>query len=125
MRDVLHIGESLQGDCDRLELGAAKELATAIREDFGRMTEMEKVIRRDQMKVVFFGRTSNGKSTVINALLKEKVLPVGIGPTTRCFCCVTGQSDTEVGGTAILEHSVDTVRLEVSYCLCMKVPMGV
>ena len=125
MRDVLRKGESLQVVCDQLELATAGKLAAAIREDFGRMTEMEKVIGRDQMKVVFFGRTSNGKSTVINALLKEKVLPVGIGPTTRCFLCVTGQSETEEGGFAILEHSVDTVKLEVSHCLCMTVFMDV
>ena len=33
------------------------------------------VLSRDHMKVVFFGRTSNGKSTVINALLGESILP--------------------------------------------------
>ena len=33
------------------------------------------VLGRDHMKVVFFGRTSNGKSTVINALLGESILP--------------------------------------------------
>jgi len=30
-------------------------------------------------------RTSNGKSTVINAMLYSKVLPSGMGHTTRCF----------------------------------------
>ena len=29
------------------------------------------MISRDRMKVVFFGRTSNGKSTAINAMLGE------------------------------------------------------
>ena len=33
-----------------------------------RMAEILKVVERSEMKVVFFGRTSNGKSTVINAL---------------------------------------------------------
>ena len=42
------------------------------------------------MKVVFFGRTSNGKSTVINAMLREKILPTGIGHTTHCFLQVEG-----------------------------------
>ena len=41
--------------------------------------------QRDNMKVVFFGRTSNGKSTTINAMLHEKVLPQGMGHTTCCF----------------------------------------
>lgn len=37
------------------------------------------------MKVAFFGRTSNGKSSVINAMLRDKILPSGIGHTTNCF----------------------------------------
>ena len=47
------------------------------------------------MKVAFFGRTSNGKSTVINALLQDKVLPTGIGHTTNCFCSVVGCNEEE------------------------------
>lgn len=43
------------------------------------------VLARDHMKVAFFGRTSNGKSSVINAMLREKILPSGIGHTTNCF----------------------------------------
>ena len=31
------------------------------------------ILQRDQMKCVFFGRTSNGKSTCINAMLWDKV----------------------------------------------------
>ncbi len=60
------------------------------------------IISRDHMKVVFFGRwideivvflrefflsfrTSNGKSTVMNAMLRERILPIGMGHTTNCF----------------------------------------
>ncbi|CAD5211562.1 unnamed protein product [Bursaphelenchus okinawaensis] len=50
---------------------------------------------RDKMKVVFFGRTSNGKSTVINAMLHSKVLPQGMGHTTCCFLQVEGGSENE------------------------------
>ena len=46
--------------------------------------------QRDHMKVVFFGRTSNGKSTAINALLGDNILPTGIGHTTSCFLQVEG-----------------------------------
>lgn len=53
------------------------------------------VLQRDHMKVAFFGRTSNGKSTVINSLLRETVLPAGIGHTTNCFCSVVGVEDSE------------------------------
>ena len=53
------------------------------------------VLKRNHMKVVFFGRTSNGKSTAINALLGERILPTGIGHTTSCFLQVEGTSETE------------------------------
>ncbi|XP_028394078.1 mitofusin-2-like [Dendronephthya gigantea] len=48
------------------------------------------VLSRDNMKVAFFGRTSNGKSTVINAMLRDRILPAGIGHTTSCFLSVSG-----------------------------------
>lgn len=41
---------------------------------------------------VFF-RTSNGKSTVVNAMLRDRVLPSGIGHTTNCFLSVEGTDD--------------------------------
>ena len=34
---------------------------------------VNEILSRDQMKVAFFGRTSNGKSTCINAMLWDKV----------------------------------------------------
>jgi mitofusin len=43
----------------------------------------------------FFVRTSNGKSTVINAMLREKILPVGMGHTTNCFLQIEGTDKTE------------------------------
>lgn len=54
------------------------------------MAGIREVLSRDHMKVAFFGRTSNGKSSVINAMLREKILPSGIGHTTNCFCQVEG-----------------------------------
>lgn len=53
------------------------------------------VLTRDHMKVAFFGRTSNGKSSVINAMLCEKILPSGIGHTTNCFLQVEGSDSGE------------------------------
>ncbi|KAM9479516.1 mitofusin-1-like isoform 2-T4 [Salvelinus alpinus] len=35
-------------------------------------------------------RTSNGKSTVVNAMLRDRVLPSGMGHTTNCFLSVEG-----------------------------------
>lgn len=40
-------------------------------------------------------RTSNGKSTVINAMLHDKILPSGIGHTTNCFLQVEGSDNDE------------------------------
>lgn len=40
-------------------------------------------------------RTSNGKSTVINAMLKSKILPSGLGHTTNCFVQVEGTDSSE------------------------------
>ncbi|XP_054160587.1 transmembrane GTPase Marf-like [Oppia nitens] len=53
------------------------------------------VLRRDHMKVAFFGRTSNGKSSVINAVLHNKILPSGLGHTTNCFLQVEGTDEDE------------------------------
>ncbi|TDG50061.1 hypothetical protein AWZ03_003571 [Drosophila navojoa] len=46
------------------------------------------MLQRKRMKVAFFGRTSNGKSAVINAMLHERILPSAMGHTTSCFCQV-------------------------------------
>uniref|UniRef100_A0A1I8AWQ4 Dynamin-type G domain-containing protein n=1 Tax=Steinernema glaseri TaxID=37863 RepID=A0A1I8AWQ4_9BILA len=56
---------------------------------------IKEMFGRDSMKVVFFGRTSNGKSSVINAMLHAKVLPQGMGHTTSCFLQVEGGLENE------------------------------
>lgn len=60
-----------------------------------KVSGIREVLARDHMKVAFFGRTSNGKSSVINAMLKNKILPSGIGHTTNCFCQVEGVDGDE------------------------------
>lgn len=51
---------------------------------------------RSHLKIVFFGLTSSGKSSVINALLGccggggEGILPSGLGHTTSCFIEIAG-----------------------------------
>ena len=81
------------------EFGDVKGLSTA------RVAEILKVVKRSEMKVVFFGRTSNGKSTVINALLKSKVLPSGYGSTTTDICYIRGQSTATEGGSVMIGGS--------------------
>lgn len=44
---------------------------------------------------IIFSRTSNGKSSVINAMLRDKILPSGIGHTTNCFLQVEGSENGE------------------------------
>lgn len=60
-----------------------------------KVSGIREVLARDHMKVAFFGRTSNGKSSVINAMLRDKILPSGIGHTTNCFCQVEGVDGDE------------------------------
>ena len=65
-------------------------------ESYGRQVDaIRQVLSRDHMKVVFFGRTSNGKSTLINAMLGDKILPTGIGHTTSCFLQVEGGDEVD------------------------------
>ena len=54
------------------------------------VSRISEVLSRDQIKMAFFGRTSNGKSTTINAMLQDKILPTGLGHTTNCFLSVHG-----------------------------------
>jgi len=68
----------------------------AAAEEYGqKVAGIREVLERDHMKVAFFGRTSNGKSTAINSLLGDKILPTGIGHTTSCFLQVEGSNTGE------------------------------
>ncbi|KAF7651482.1 hypothetical protein LDENG_00110660 [Lucifuga dentata] len=60
-----------------------------------KLATIREVLVRRHMKVAFFGRTSNGKSTVINAMLRDRVLPSAIGHTTNCFLRVEGTDGEE------------------------------
>ncbi|RUS87131.1 hypothetical protein EGW08_005131, partial [Elysia chlorotica] len=72
-----------------------EESANVVKGFRDKITGITEVLARDHMKVVFFGRTSNGKSTVINAMLRDKILPSGIGHTTHCFIQVEGSDSKE------------------------------
>lgn len=71
------------------------EEAQTIESYVNKVHAIRDVLMRDHMKVAFFGRTSNGKSTVINAMLRDKILPSGIGHTTNCFLQVEGSDNGE------------------------------
>ncbi|OON18461.1 dynamin family protein, partial [Opisthorchis viverrini] len=71
-----------------------------------KIKSIQGIISRNQMKCAFFGRTSNGKSTVINAMLGSRLLPSGMGHTTSCFLEIQG-TDRETGYVAIPENDPD------------------
>lgn len=68
-------------DMEMLDVESIKQSEEFVKKVHG----IKDVLSRDHMKVAFFGRTSNGKSSVINAMLRDKILPSGIGHTTNCF----------------------------------------
>jgi hypothetical protein len=59
----------------------------------------------------FLHRTSNGKSSVINAMLRERVLPSGIGHTTNCFLQVEGSNTGEA--FLVTENSTEKQNVKV------------
>ena len=114
-------------ECHRevMQLAIAEKTASSEFEELkglptARVGEILKVVERSEMKVVFFGSTSNGKSTVINALLKDKILPFGTGSTTTAICQIRGQSPTTKGGSVSVEGSNESLLVEVC---CMYVHM--
>ncbi|XP_043985419.1 mitofusin-1b [Gambusia affinis] len=72
---------------------ATKDQKVEIQIYADKLAVIKEVLARRHMKVAFFGRTSNGKSTVINAMLRDRVLPSGIGHTTNCFLSVEGTDE--------------------------------
>ncbi|XP_023282632.1 mitofusin-1-like [Seriola lalandi dorsalis] len=87
------VDEAWRGD----DLGqvAVEEQSLEMQSCATKLSTIREVLLRRHMKVAFFGRTSNGKSTVINAMLRDRVLPSGIGHTTNCFLRVEGTDGDE------------------------------
>uniref|UniRef100_G3N9V7 Dynamin-type G domain-containing protein n=1 Tax=Gasterosteus aculeatus aculeatus TaxID=481459 RepID=G3N9V7_GASAC len=86
-------GEAWRGD-DPGQV-AVEEQSLELQSCATKLWTIKEVLVRRHMKVAFFGRTSNGKSTVINAMLRDRVLPSGIGHTTNCFLRVEGTDADE------------------------------
>uniref|UniRef100_A0A672ZU07 Mitofusin 2 n=1 Tax=Sphaeramia orbicularis TaxID=375764 RepID=A0A672ZU07_9TELE len=80
---------------EELDPVTTEEQVQEVRGYLTKVAGIGEVLARRHMKVVFFGRTSNGKSSVINAMLCDKVLPSGIGHTTNCFLRVEGTDGNE------------------------------
>ena len=58
-------------------------------------------VQGDKLKVVFLGKTGTGKSSIINALLREGVLPSGYGRVTRNVCSIEGVVDPTPRATVL------------------------
>lgn len=106
-RSLLGLAES-QGQGDIVD----KSETEAFRSYVFKINNIREVLARDHMKVAFFGRTSNGKSSVINAMLRDKILPSGIGHTTNCFCQVEGVDGHEA--YLVKEGSEEKLNVTVS-----------
>ncbi|XP_066997759.2 transmembrane GTPase Marf [Anabrus simplex] len=91
VRDTVTFVETLEQNKN----AALPEEALQVNSYVQKVKGIRDVLARDHMKVAFFGRTSNGKSTVINAMLHDKILPSGIGHTTNCFLQVEGSDNGE------------------------------
>ena len=63
----------------------------------------------------FVYRTSNGKSTAINAMLHEEILPSGCGHTTNCFLQVEGSDSGE--SYLVVEGSTEKRNVMVVVCI--------
>uniref|UniRef100_A0A1I7XUD6 Dynamin-type G domain-containing protein n=1 Tax=Heterorhabditis bacteriophora TaxID=37862 RepID=A0A1I7XUD6_HETBA len=76
------------------------------------LTIME-TFRRDNMKVVFFGRTSNGKSTTINAMLHAKVLPQGCSDDTGYLLLDDNPQPIKIEELSRMGHALSTENSEL------------
>ncbi|XP_076167949.1 mitochondrial assembly regulatory factor isoform X2 [Ptiloglossa arizonensis] len=91
VQDTVKFMKSLQSENNIVTPEEAQKTSSYV----DKVRAIRDVLKRDHMKVAFFGRTSNGKSTVINAMLRDKILPSGIGHTTNCFLQVEGSDNGE------------------------------
>ena len=74
---------------------------------------IKRIINRNSIKIAFFGKTGNGKSTAINALLHSKVLPATYGHTTSCLIEINGCKEDK----AYVQTFNSTNKQEVKVCI--------
>merc|ERR1712038_283786 len=113
--------QHLEACPDSLLPSLSKDILTKVDKLVGQVLNIREVLGRQQVKVVFIGRTSSGKSTLINALLGERVLPTGLGHTTSCFVQVEGTTSRSPSllvplgeGGSLVETPVESLQSLVS-----------
>uniref|UniRef100_A0A8C5AUH8 Mitofusin 1 n=1 Tax=Gadus morhua TaxID=8049 RepID=A0A8C5AUH8_GADMO len=86
---------------------AKKKISDVFEQLLQYVKESSEFVEGERLNVIFFliywslivhvfggySKTSNGKSTVVNAMLRDRVLPSGIGHTTNCFLSVEGTDE--------------------------------
>ena len=77
------------------ELSELSQTLTKVKTDLRNVREKE---TSKDIVIQFVGKTSSGKSSLINALLRESRLPVGFMQTTMCFTtvCCTEKSEWSI-----------------------------
>ncbi|GAA6070822.1 mitofusin-2 [Tachysurus ichikawai] len=106
---------------EELDPVTTEEQVAEVRGYLSKVAGIGEVLSRRHMKVVFFGRTSNGKSSVINAMLWDKVLPSGIGHTTNCFLRVEGTDGNDAFLLTEGSEEKKSVKVrDLGYFLCMR-----
>ncbi|MGH0146175.1 UNVERIFIED_CONTAM: hypothetical protein FKN15_041065 [Acipenser sinensis] len=98
---------------EKLDPITTEEQVLEVKGYLSKVAGIGEVLARRHMKVAFFGRTSNGKSCVINAMLWDKVLPSGIGHTTNCFLRVEG---TDGNDSYLLQVKANSLSDSLSLC---------
>ncbi|MEN2500849.1 MAG: Mitofusin-1, partial [Marteilia pararefringens] len=78
-----------------------------VRDDFKilmkKLQREMKSLSVNKIKVSCFGRTSNGKSTLMNAILSKELIPTGLGQTTSCFISIEGTDSDELSAVLTTE----------------------
>ena len=120
MKEFLKILEEIQKFLQGTQGCPAAALSTSSKIQAS-LVMMVDATKQQRMKVVFLGNTSNGKSTVINALVKRKVLPVGKGSVTSCFCTITTGIPPSEGGDTYVKIGDRQEELAVRHGPCVRI----
>ncbi|XP_054761838.2 transmembrane GTPase fzo-like [Lytechinus pictus] len=70
-----------------------------------RIESLKNDLSRKKMKIAFFGGTSSGKTTTLNAMIGQELLPSGMGDTTSCFVQIEKMTNDPICENSSIEVS--------------------
>ncbi|XP_041478610.1 transmembrane GTPase Marf-like [Lytechinus variegatus] len=70
-----------------------------------RIESLKSDLSRKKMKIAFFGGTSSGKTTTLNAMIGQELLPSGMGDTTSCFVQIEKMTNDSICENSSIEIS--------------------